>query len=148
MRIRMGKLAFLYRDKDFDEACKEVHRFVDRIVHEALRATIPNDAEKPFGKEKERYVFLTELIKSTRDPKRLRDELLNILLAGRDTTASLLSNTMHALVRHPNVWKKLKAEIETLNGKKPDYETLRNLKYLKYVLNECTSPFPSPFPQT
>ncbi|CAG8976451.1 hypothetical protein HYALB_00008040 [Hymenoscyphus albidus] len=139
MRIRMGKLAWLYRDTNFDKACKEVHRIVDRIVLEALQNTPSNNPEKPFDEEGERYVFLTELIKSTRDPQVLRDQLLNILLAGRDTTASLLSNTFHALVRHPHVFRKLKAEINTLNGKKPDYETLRDLKYLKYVLNESNA---------
>ncbi|CAG8950261.1 hypothetical protein HYFRA_00008499 [Hymenoscyphus fraxineus] len=142
MRIRMGKLAWLYRDTNFDKACKEVHRFVDRIVLEALQNTPCDNPEKSFDKEGERYVFLTELIKSTRDPQVLRDQLLNILLAGRDTTASLLSNTFHALVRNPHVFQQLKAEIDTLNGKKPDYETLRNMKYLKYVLNESLRLYP------
>lgn len=139
MRARMGRFAFLYTNKEFDTACKDVRNFVDEIVRKELEKTEPRDAEKAVvGKEEEgRYVFLAELIKVTRDPVRLRDELLNVLLAGRDTTASLLSNTIHALVRHPQVWKKLRAEVEELGGEKPDYETLRNLKYLKCVLNEC-----------
>ena len=41
--------------------------------------------------EQKGYVFLYELAKQTRDPKVLRDQLLNILVAGRDTTAGLLS---------------------------------------------------------
>ena len=141
MRGRMGKFAFLYRNKEFDRACKDVHVFVDEIIRKELEKTEPKDAEKSIESEGEngRYVFLAELVKSTRDPGRLRDELLNILLAGRDTTAGLLSNTFHALVRHPCVMKKLRAEIATLDGKKPDYETLRSLKYLKQVLNECKS---------
>jgi cytochrome P450 len=80
-------------------------------------------------------------LKSTTDPKQLRDELLNILLAGRDTTASLLSNTFHVLARRPDIWKKLKAEVDELQGARPDYETLRNMKYLKYLLNECSFSF-------
>jgi hypothetical protein len=58
-------------------------------------------------------------------------------VAGRDTTASLLSHTLHILARRPDVWSKLKAEIDELKGRAPDYEMLRNMKYLKYVLNEC-----------
>ncbi|PBP27814.1 cytochrome P450 52A1 [Diplocarpon rosae] len=105
-----------------------VHQFVDQIVSQAL--------EKSPAHEGERYVFLTEMLQSTRDPTQLRDELLNILLAGRDTTASLLSNTFHVLARQPHIWKNLKAEVDALEGVKPDYETLRNMKYLKNLLSE------------
>lgn len=140
-RGRLGRLIYLCRDAEFDEACQIVHRFVDKIIFKALEKLHPHDAEKSIdGKtEPERYVFLTEMLKSTTDPKQLRDELLNILLAGRDTTASLLSNTFHVLARRPDIWKKLKAEVDELGGKRPDYETLRNMKYLKYLLNECMS---------
>lgn len=138
-RNRLGKLICLYRDPDFDAACKKVHSFVDKIVHRALEKSQSKDTEKVLeGKgTSERYVFLAELIKSTRDPRRLRDELLNILLAGRDTTSSLLSNTFHVLARRPDIWSKLKAEVDELHGERPDYETLRNMKYLKNILSEC-----------
>ena len=139
-RSRMGKLSYLFRDREFDEACQTVHEFVDKIVYTALEKSQPHDAEKIIdgnGQQPERYIFLTELLKTTRDPRELRHELLNILLAGRDTTASLLSNTFHVLARRSDIWKKLKAEVDELNGQKPDYETLRNQKYLKYLLNEC-----------
>jgi cytochrome P450 len=141
-RGRLGKLIHLYRDKEFDAACKTVHQFVDKIIFKSLEKLHPRDVEKSIdGKgQPERYVFLTEMLKSTTNPKQLRDELLNILLAGRDTTASLLSNTFHVLARRPDILKKLKAEIDGLRGAKPDYETLRNLKYLKYLLNECSLP--------
>lgn len=145
-RSRLGKLVHLFPDREFDEACKTVHRFVDNIVFRALERSQPKDAEKSIdGKGgKDRYVFLSELMNATRDPKQLRDELLNILLAGRDTTASLLSNTFHVLARRPDIWNKLKAEVDLLQGEKPDYETLRNMKYLKYLMNECKSSSPHP----
>jgi cytochrome P450 len=146
-RGRMGKLIRFYRDSEFDTACKIVHQFVDKIIFRSLEKLHPRDAEKSIDgkKQPERYVFLTEILKSTTNPKQLRDELLNILLAGRDTTASLLSNTFHVLSRRPEIWKKLMAEVDGLRGAKPDYETLRNLKYLKYLLNECSYPHASIF---
>lgn len=139
LRSRLGPFLRFYRDKEFNAACAYVHEFVDRIVKKALKNMDPIDFEKPVEK---RYVFLDELVKATRNPKQLRDELLNILLAGRDTTASLLSHTFHVLARRPDIWAKLKAEVDTLDGKKPDYETLRNLKYLKYVLTESLRLYP------
>jgi hypothetical protein len=89
------------------------------------------------NEEKGKYIFANELALATDDPMQIRAELLNILLAGRDTTAGLLSNTFHVLARRPDVWAKLKSEVDQLEGKRPDYETLRNMKYLKFVLNEC-----------
>lgn len=143
-RTRLGKWIRLCRDTEFDTACKTVHEFVDRIVFKALEKSQPKDAEKSIdGKTgAERYLFLTEMIKSTRDPKQLRDELLNILLAGRDTTASLLSNTFHVLARRQDIWANLKEEVDRLEGEKPNYETLRNMKYLKYLLKESLRLYP------
>jgi cytochrome P450 len=61
---------------------------------------------------------------------------MNILLAGRDTTASLLSNLWFVLAREPEIYKKLQAEIDELNGQQPSYEALRNMKYIKYAVQE------------
>jgi cytochrome P450 len=143
-RSRLGLFMYFHRDNEFDNACKTVHAFVDKIVYKALDQVGRQDAEKIIdGKDRaDRYVFLDEMARATKDPKQLRDELLNILVAGRDTTASLLSITFHTLARRPDIWRKLKAEIDELNGKRPDYETLRNMKYLKYLLNESLRLYP------
>jgi cytochrome P450 len=83
-----------------------------------------------------RYVFLHALLQQTQDPYALRSELLNILLAGRDTTAGLLSNTWNVLSKRPDIWAKLKAEVDELGGERPDYTTIKDMKYLKWTLNE------------
>lgn len=86
--------------------------------------------------KKGKYVLNDELAKQTDDPITLRHEDMNILMAGRDTTASLLSNLFVILAKHPHVWTKLRHELLELNGNIPDDETLSGMKYLKYVLNE------------
>ncbi|KAL3422064.1 N-alkane-inducible cytochrome P450 [Phlyctema vagabunda] len=143
-RSRLGRLVNFCPDPNFDAACKTVHKFVDKIVERALERVKALDAEKTIdGKDQaERYVFLNELARATQNPRQLRDELLNIFLAGRDTTASLLSHTFHLLARRPDIWKKLKVEVDALNGEKPSYDTLRNLRYLKNLLNESLRLYP------
>lgn len=85
-----------------------------------------------------RYVFMHELVKAIDDPVRIRDEMLNVLLAGRDTTASLLGNMWFTLARRPDIWAKLRKEVdETLHGKRPTFEQLKDMSYLKAVINEC-----------
>lgn len=132
-RYRRGALNRFLPNKKFHQACKVVHAYTDRFVDEALAAK-PNIEEKE--KEEGRYTLLHELAKATRDPIQLRHELLNMLIAGRDTTASLLSNLFFVLARRPDVWRKLREEVGELGGRKPDYEGLRQMKYLRNVLNE------------
>ncbi|KAH0542844.1 hypothetical protein FGG08_002798 [Glutinoglossum americanum] len=138
-RIRLGKFLFTYRDKKYTQSCKVVHDFANNFVQRALKyreSLNPEKALESGGKTKERYVFLNELAKQTDNPKEIRDQLLNILLAGRDTTAGLLSNTFNVISKRPDVWSKLREEVAKLEGRRPSYEELRNMKYVKYVLNE------------
>jgi cytochrome P450 len=90
-----------------------------------------------------RYVFLDELLSATQDPTVIRSELLNILLAGRDTTASLLSNVLWELSRQPDVTLRLRREIEEHVGSgQPTYDQIKELKYLKAILNESQRMYP------
>jgi cytochrome P450 len=117
-----------------------MHDFADSIIREAITrqnsSIIDKSEEAGSEVQKERYVFLYELIKETQDPDTLRSELLNILLAGRDTTAGLLSNTWWTLARRPDIWARLRAEVDQLHGERPDYAHIKDMKYLRWVLNE------------
>lgn len=89
-----------------------------------------------------RYVFLYELISQTSDKVRIRDELLNILFAGRDTSASLLSNVWFELSRRPEILARLRQEVDALDDEIPSLEELKNMKYLRAVLNESLRLYP------
>ncbi|KAI1371140.1 putative N-alkane-inducible cytochrome P450 [Hypoxylon crocopeplum] len=131
-RSDMGRFAWLMRDAKFDEACKVVKSFTDGFIQEALRGEIKTG----------RYNLLTELASACKDPVQLRSELLGVLLAARDSTASLLSSTFFQLARHPAVWERLMGEVDALGGRIPEYEALKEMRYLKCVLNETLRLFP------
>ncbi|KAI9374211.1 cytochrome P450 [Aspergillus egyptiacus] len=134
---RFGPLRFLNRDPKAVESNRVCHEMVEQFVDKAMRVREKYDEEKAMDEnEQRRYLFLNGLARQTGDRTRIRDELMNVLLAGRDTTASLLSNMFFMLAKHPQVWTKLQEEVATLNGAAPTYEQLRNLKYVKYCLNE------------
>lgn len=138
MRLRLGPFDRLRKNEKGWEAIRICHEYIDKFVDEALRYRKELDEEKQAGNEKtEKYFFIQEVAKQTTDKKRIRDELINILLAGRDTTASLLSNMFFEIARQPAIYAKLREEIAALGGRTPTYEELRNLKYLKWCLNEC-----------
>jgi cytochrome P450 len=141
-RTRLGPLYWTHHDAKFDYACKFCHDLVDRFIDKALeqRRTksvhMTGDGSDFDSYEKEgKYVFIKELAKQTGHSITL-NEAMNILVARRDTMASLLSNLFAMLAKDPQVWTKLRNEVLELNGKIPDYETLRGMRYLKFVLNE------------
>ncbi|KAH7378645.1 putative cytochrome P450 alkane hydroxylase [Cadophora sp. MPI-SDFR-AT-0126] len=145
-RSRAQGLYWLINSKEFREANRICHQLVDYYVKTALEPTADRDIKSP--QDRERYIFLEALAKDTRDPKLLRDQLLNILLAGRDTTASLLSSVFYELARNPKVWAILRNEIVERFGtaKKPKAEisftALKDIPYLRYVLDEALRMYP------
>jgi len=86
-RYRLLDLYWLIGGKKFREACSRVHHFADQIIDRNLSLHSKGDKEK-------KYVFLRILAKSTLDQTALRGQIINILAAGRDTTACLLSWTL------------------------------------------------------
>ncbi len=91
-----------------------------------------------------KYIFLHALLAQTPPPTplRLRSELLNILLAGRDTTASVLSNLWFEISKRPDIFAALQREILPLRNAHPTFEQLKSLKYLQAVISESQRLYP------
>lgn len=146
-RARFEKFAFIVNNKETRHSDKQVHEFVDKFVARALK-TAQNEKSAPADAEKSaHYVFLDALAGVTRDPIELRSQLLNILLAGRDTTASLLSWTFLMLARNPDIFRKLRETIiETFgsysNPQNLTFAALKSCQYLQYVMNESLRLYP------
>lgn len=98
----------IYQRNLYQKSNKGVKDFSQFFVDKALNTSKEKLKEM---EDSDNYVFLYELVKSTRNPVVIRDQLINILVAGRDTTASLLSFTFYTLGRRPDVLKKLRAAI-------------------------------------
>ncbi|CAF9934749.1 MAG: hypothetical protein HETSPECPRED_009343 [Heterodermia speciosa] len=142
-RFRLGIFADFVPQRPFYRAVKEVHTYMEAHVGRAIQQRhLQTDNEKDRPKDAGKYVFLNELAKLTDDRLVLRDQLLGIFLAGRDTTATLLANMFFVLAREPEVWKRLQEEISSLNGRKPTLDELKGLKYLGFCLNETLRLYP------
>eukprot|EP00004_Rigifila_ramosa_P011430 TRINITY_DN2443_c0_g1_i6.p1 TRINITY_DN2443_c0_g1~~TRINITY_DN2443_c0_g1_i6.p1 ORF type:complete len:225 (-),score=43.81 TRINITY_DN2443_c0_g1_i6:39-713(-) len=92
--------------------------------------------------------MLTEYIKDTAHPNDktyLCSMLKNMLIAGRDTTAVLLTWTIYELSQHPDVLQRCLDEISAVMGDDtiPTHAQLAEMKYLKMVLNETLRLHPS-----
>jgi hypothetical protein len=95
------------------------------------------------------------------DIELIQDELINILIAGRDTTASCTSFAVYLLSQHPDVLKRLSEEVHSVLASpsdasdgdnespsqpptaSPTLDNLRQMPYLRAVINETLRLFPS-----
>lgn len=110
-----------------------------------VRDLVAERATRPGGDD-----VLSRLVASARseaDPEvgrlRIRDELVTLLLAGHETTASTLSWVLHLLDRHPEVADRVHAEaVEVLGDRLPDHEDLMRLTYTGQVVQEAMRLFP------
>lgn len=147
-RARFVEKYWMISPKGFKESCKTCHEFIDHFVRLALSKDLrEKELEKGVPAAKEKYIFLEALAAQTRDPIELRSQLLNILLAGRDTTASLLGWLFLLLSKNPSRYKKLRDVIITEFGTfdRPSEITFAKLKgcqYLQHCNNEALRLFP------
>ncbi|MDM4719250.1 cytochrome P450 [Micromonospora sp. WMMA1363] len=124
----------------FRRARRELERIVERLV--ADRTTRGDVAEADDA--------LSRLIASTGDEadsrvarQRMRDELVTLLLAGHETTASTLGWTFHLVDRNPWVRRRLREEaVEVLGDRLPEYADLGRLTYTKMVVSEAMRLYP------
>ncbi|KLO12036.1 cytochrome P450 [Schizopora paradoxa] len=88
--------------------------------------------------------LLQYLLKCTDDMKLIKEEILNILIAGRDTSSSTIGFAIYCLSRNPEYLYRLRAEIDEFvgNTRLPSYEEIKNMKFLRAVINETLRLYP------
>ncbi|KAK0646880.1 n-alkane-inducible cytochrome P450 [Cercophora newfieldiana] len=140
IRVRLADLAPLYSPAKFRRACKLVRDWASSFANKALRY------KDEVGEEKavEKYPFIIDLWKEMRDADLVRDQLLHILIAGRDSTAALLSWTFFHLIRNPDVLARLRQEVL---ARVPDdidisRDQIQGLPFLRCCLNETLRLYP------
>lgn len=139
-------LANIFYYSEFRRCNKIVHNFANYYVDLALSMS---DDELDKASE-DGYIFLYQLAKQTKNRKVLRDQALNIMIAGRDTTAGLMSFTFYELAKNPDIWAKLKEEIYERFGDGTDprleditFEALKKCTLLKNIISEVLRLYPS-----
>ncbi|KAI6099111.1 cytochrome P450 [Pisolithus sp. B1] len=136
-------------EKDM-EVC---HGFIDPILKDALemKRSIKegeqstgqaSTEEKGFSED----TLLGHLVNCT-EGKAFRNSALESVLT-RDTTASTLTFLVYMLSQHPDVLKRLHAEVLSTVGSSrgPTYDDVREMKYMRAVINETLRLYaPVPF---
>lgn len=122
----------------FRRGRRELEALVDRLVEAHQRDGVEGDG------------LLSRLIASTEsepDPhvrrRRTRDELITLMLAGHETTASTLGWTWYLVDRHPEVFERLHEEaVRVLGARRPVYQDLHELRFTGMVVEEAMRLYP------
>ncbi|KAF2019217.1 cytochrome P450 52A12, partial [Aaosphaeria arxii CBS 175.79] len=146
MAMLLNEHYALLETKGFMDKCRLCHRYIDQFVHKALNRRKDRQQDQQIKKEK--YVFADSLANETNDPIEIRSQLLSILVAGRDTTAALLSFFFLMLAQHPVVFNKLRTiiieDFGTFESPRDiSFERLKACSYLQWCINETLRLFPS-----
>ncbi|KAK4489194.1 hypothetical protein RD792_004988 [Penstemon davidsonii] len=138
-----------YGDEDMDdkgfkavvmEALEIFDRFLEKIIHDHVLDN--NKSEKK--KEARDFVdTMMEILESGEagfelDRQHIKAVLLDLFVAGMDTSATAVEWALSELIRHPTVMKKLQKELEDVVGMDHMVEEshLDGLEYLDCVIKE------------
>ncbi|KAI1201463.1 cytochrome P450 [Nemania serpens] len=126
----------LFPHAEYHRDIKKIDEFIMPYVKRTL--AIPPEELASLTKSDTEFTFLHNLARFTQDPKVIRDQLIAVLLAGRDTTAATLSWALYELTACPDKVDRLRAEVLEFVGERgtPTYEILKNMKYLRYTIQE------------
>jgi cytochrome P450 len=91
-RFRLAPFHFVYNPPEFRRACRNVHTFVERYIRE--QGFMKRGLDENVGDNDPASWFIKQVAAESASETDLRDQLLNVLLAGRDTTACCLSWTL------------------------------------------------------
>ncbi len=141
LESRLGPLRHYHPRNTFYAALKVLDRFIEPFITDALMLS-PDELERKLSKSE---TFIHALARFTRDKKIVRDQIMSLLLAGRDTTASTLSWLFLELSRNPRVVEKLRAEIKDTLGESerpPTYQEIKDMRYLTWTINETLRLYP------
>jgi cytochrome P450 len=131
---------------------RQIEHFIMPFIEQTL-ALPPSELEKlSSGAD---LTFLHSIARHSRDPKVIRDQIMAVLLAGRDTTAATLSWCVYELARSPATVRRLRAEVLSVLGgggggrgglarkRQPTYEDLKAMPYLTHTLAETLRLYPA-----
>ncbi|HET9582977.1 MAG TPA: cytochrome P450 [Bradyrhizobium sp.] len=132
------------RNRDLASDVAFMNKMVDEIVAERRK-----NAEAAEGKKDMLGAMMTGVDRATGeqlDDVNIRYQINTFLIAGHETTSGLLSCTLYALLKHPDVLKKAYEEVDRVLGPdidvKPTYQQVTQLTYITQILKEALRLWP------
>ncbi|KAI1081607.1 cytochrome P450 monooxygenase CYP539B5 [Whalleya microplaca] len=143
MITTIGPFERLMPRGQYKRGIQVLNRFVMPYIEQAL--ALPQDELEKLSNSDKEFTFLHSIARYTRNPQVLRDQIIAVLLAGRDTTAATLSWAFYELSHYPEKFQRLRDEIINSVGRTrtPTYDDLKAMSYLRHTLNETLRLYPA-----
>src|SRR6202158_5311144 len=132
------------RNRDLASDVAFMNKLVDEIVAERGK-----NAEAAADKKDMLGAMMTGVDRATGeqlDDVNIRYQINTFLIAGHETTSGMLSCTLYALLKHPDVLKKAYEEVDRVLGPdldaKPTYQQVTQLTYIAQILKEALRLWP------
>ena len=74
--------------------------------------------------------------------QQVKDEVMNLYVAGHETTSAGLAWAVHLLLEHPEPASRARAEVDALGDRRVSYEDVPKLRYTARVVKEALRLFP------
>ena len=145
VRMKMGKSYWMVDGWGYRKACYDLGCIMDgftRACVENAEANLKVNGDKPQN-------VIEGLVADGHDFGYISNQCRHLIIAGFETTSALLGFSFALVERHPAVFAKLHAEITSCFGSESQpkealtFESLKNCKYLQWVLNETLRLYPA-----
>ncbi|MFC0524614.1 bifunctional cytochrome P450/NADPH--P450 reductase [Pontibacillus salicampi] len=126
--------------RQFQQDAEDMFKLVDELIKE--RKTRGNQGEDD---------LLSHMLEGL-DPQtgeqlsdeNIRFQIITFLIAGHETTSGLLSFAIYYLLKHSDIREKAYQEVDEVLGEgAPTYKQVKQLKYIRHILNETLRLWPT-----
>lgn len=139
-RLNIQNKLMLTKKRQFKHDIESMFAIVDKII-----------AERREGRTEGKDDLLSHMLKGkdpetgeALDDENIRFQIITFLIAGHETTSGLLSFAFYYLLKHPDILKKAQEEVDkVLTDPVPTYKQVRELKYIRMILNETLRLWPT-----
>eukprot|EP00638_Chattonella_subsalsa_P000579 CAMPEP_0117760430 /NCGR_PEP_ID=MMETSP0947-20121206/16625_1 /TAXON_ID=44440 /ORGANISM="Chattonella subsalsa, Strain CCMP2191" /LENGTH=558 /DNA_ID=CAMNT_0005581119 /DNA_START=195 /DNA_END=1871 /DNA_ORIENTATION=+ len=139
------------RLRRFNKDLKMLNDVLDELVKQAMESKDETDLEELQArnyanvKDPSLLRFLVDMRGEDATGKQLRDDLMTMLIAGHETTASVLTWVLFELAQQPELMKKVQKEIDEVVGdRQPTLEDIKKLEMVRLCIAESLRHYPEP----
>lgn len=140
------------RQREFKDNMVLLNDALNRCITQALTDRKEADLEelenRDFSKMENPSLlrFLVDMKGEATSGKQLRDDMITMLIAGHETTASALTWALFELAQNPELMSKVQAEVDRVMGDRecPTYDDVKEMELVRLCIAESLRMYPEP----
>lgn len=140
------------RQREFTDNMQLLNGALNKCIEQALADRAEADLEELENRDYTKMEnpsllrFLVDMKGEATSGKQLRDDMITMLIAGHETTASALTWGLFELAQNPELMGRLQKEVDSVMGDRelPTYEDIKNMELVRLTVAESLRMYPEP----